>query len=73
MGAITPAQAITRAIVPFLAWQAINVVHWRTWLEFGLRSLFLLSGLVGSIMTIRFLVPYSEFVGAHSLNANLPE
>jgi len=73
MGAITAAQAITRAIVPFLAWQAINVVHWRTWLEFGLRSLFLLSALVGSIMTIRFLVPYSEFVGVHSLNANLPE
>eukprot|EP00956_Cyclotella_meneghiniana_P007261 scaffold9910_cov81-Cyclotella_meneghiniana.AAC.1 len=67
MGANTAAGAITRAIVPFLAWQAINVVHWRTWLEFGLRSLFLLSALVGGIMNIRFLVPYSEFVGANSL------
>ena len=67
MGVFTAAGAITRAIVPFLAWQAINVVHWRTWLEFGLRSLFLLSALVGSIVNIRFLVPYSEFVGGEFL------
>ena len=67
VGVITAAGAIPGALAPFIAWQVMEVVNWRTWLEFGLRSLFLLSALVGSIMTIRFLVPYSEFVGAHSV------
>ena len=67
MGVIVAAGAMTRAFVPFVAWHAVEVVHWRTWLEFGLSSLFLLLALVGSIMIMRFLVPYSEFVGLHTV------
>ena len=68
MGVIFATSSMTRAFVPFVAWHAVEVVHWRTWLEFGLRSLFLLMALVGSIMTLRFLVPYSEFIEAHTLS-----
>lgn len=67
VGVITAAGAIPGALAPFVAWQVMEVVYWRTWLEFGLRSLFLVTALVGSIMTVRFLVPYSEFVGLHTV------
>eukprot|EP00956_Cyclotella_meneghiniana_P026408 scaffold57012_cov63-Cyclotella_meneghiniana.AAC.1 len=62
IGVIFAVSGIPRALAPFLAWEAVELVHWRTWLEFGLCSLFFLTALVGSIITIDVLVPYSEFV-----------
>eukprot|EP00956_Cyclotella_meneghiniana_P007525 scaffold10174_cov23-Cyclotella_meneghiniana.AAC.2 len=35
MGLITAAGGIARAIAPFVAWQAMEFVQWKTWLEFG--------------------------------------
>ena len=62
IGVIFAVSGIPRALAPFFAWEAVELVHWRTWLEFGLCSLFFLTALVGSIITIDVLVPYSEFV-----------
>ena len=78
MGVITAAGAMARAITPFIAWQAMQAVNWNTWLDFGVCSLLLFSSLVGVIVTIGFLVPYSEFVGVHtesdyeSVDSNAP-
>ena len=49
----------------------MEVVNWSTWLDFGLCLLFLLSALVGTIITIDFLVPYDEFVGIHTTLSSL--
>lgn len=57
---------MARSLAPFIAWQAMEALNWSTWLDFGLCSLFLLSALVGTIITIDFLVPYDEFVGIHT-------
>ena len=67
MGVITAAGAIARSLAPFLAWQAMEVVQWKTWLEFGLCALFFLISLVGTIVTFDILVPYSEFAAKHTL------
>ena len=63
MGVIIAVSAVPRALGPFLALEALEAVHWRTWLEFGLCSLFFFLAFVGTIKTSDILVPYSEFVG----------
>eukprot|EP00956_Cyclotella_meneghiniana_P006139 scaffold8001_cov49-Cyclotella_meneghiniana.AAC.2 len=63
MGVMTAVGMMARSVAPFIAWQAMQAVNWSTWLDFGLCSLFLLSALVGTIITIDYLVPYDEFVG----------
>ena len=68
MGVMIAAGSMARAITPFIAWQAMEALNWSTWLDFGLCSLLLLSSLVGIIITIGFLVPYSEFVGVHTMS-----
>ena len=62
MGVMTAVGMMARSVAPFIAWQAMQAVNWSTWLDFGLCSLFLLSALVGTIITIDYLVPYDEFV-----------
>eukprot|EP00956_Cyclotella_meneghiniana_P028824 scaffold68185_cov40-Cyclotella_meneghiniana.AAC.1 len=62
MGVMTAVGMMARSVAPFIAWQAMQAVKWSTWLDFGLCSLFLLSALVGTIITIDYLVPYDEFV-----------
>ena len=66
MGVMIAAGMMARSVAPFIAWQAMQAVNWSTWLDFGLCSLFLLSALVGTIITIDYLVPYDEFVGMHT-------
>eukprot|EP00956_Cyclotella_meneghiniana_P032372 scaffold88678_cov79-Cyclotella_meneghiniana.AAC.2 len=66
MGVIIAVSAVPRALGPFLALEALEAVHWRTWLEFGLCSLFFFLALVGTVKTTDILVPYSEFVGGMS-------
>ena len=58
MGVMTAVGMMARSVAPFIAWQAMQAVNWSTWLDFGLCSLFLLSALVGTIITIDCLVPY---------------
>lgn len=64
MGVIIAVSAFPRALGPFLALEALEAVHWRTYLEFGLCSFFFFLALVGTIKTTHILVPYSEFVDA---------
>jgi len=68
MGVIYAAASMARAITPFIAWQIMEAVNWKTWLNFGLCSLLLLSDLVGIIATFGFLIPYSEFVGVDAVS-----
>ena len=56
MGVIYAAASMARAITPFIAWQIMEAVNWKTWLDFGLCSLLLLSDLVGIIATFRFFL-----------------
>ena len=63
MGVMTAVGMMARSLAPFVAYHAMEVVNWNTWLNFGLCSLFLLSALVGTIIAIDFMVPYNEFVG----------
>ena len=67
MGVIMAAGMMARSLAPFIAWQAMEAVNWKTWLNFGLCSLVLLSALVGTIINIDFLVPYDEFVRMHTV------
>ena len=71
MGVIFAVSAVPRALGPFLALDTLEAVDWRTWLEFGLCSLFFLIALIGAISTLSLLVPYSEFVASIPTNENI--
>eukprot|EP00956_Cyclotella_meneghiniana_P018560 scaffold30993_cov50-Cyclotella_meneghiniana.AAC.4 len=71
MGVIFAVSAVPRALGPFLALEALEAVDWRTWLEFGLCSLFFLIALVGAISTLSLLAPYSEFVASIPTHENI--
>lgn len=62
MGVIIAVSAFPRALGPFLALEALEIVNWHTWLEFGLCSVLFLLALVGTMESFETLVPYSEFV-----------
>ena len=73
MGVIFAVSAVPRSLGPFLALEALEAVNWKTWLEFGLCSLFFLIALVGAISSLSVLVPYSEFIATtptHESNDN---
>ena len=62
MGIIIAVSALPRVLGPFLALKALDIVHWRTWLEFSTCAFLFGVALVGTLQNIHTLVPYSDFI-----------
>lgn len=62
MGAMIAISAFPRIVGPFIALKLLEVVRWKTWLEFGICacSFFVVFALV--MQNIDLLVPYEEFL-----------
>jgi len=60
MGFMLATSAIPRVFGPFLAMYSLEVVNWRTWLEFGSIFALFLVGLLIAIAAYQTLVPFPE-------------
>lgn len=72
MGIIIAVSALPRVLGPFLALKTLELIYWKTWLEFGICTALFGVAILGTLQNIRSLVPYSEFIQSQHGNKSEP-
>ena len=62
MGAMIAISAFPRIVGPFIALELLELVQWKTWLEFGICAFFFFAVFALVIQYIDLLVPYEDFL-----------